>query len=468
MAKFKEYNQHQMMLMPPNLDEKVPEGHLARHISNVVDQMDIREIEEKYSELGCRGYHPRMLIKLLVYGYSIGIRGSRRIQKETREDLVFMWLAGMQEPDFRTISDFRKDRIGDIRKLFTQVLDTCRELGMVSCGKISIDGTKIGASSGKNKLTYRKKLERSKAKYEDEVDRILKEAEEIDAEEDRLYGDRDGYTLERQYSAEEIRKALKKVERKKEKLAKETEKVQSRITAVNEKLQIMGDNRNSFGNTDHDATLMLMKEGGLGVGYNVQMATENQVIVGFGVFQNPDDNHLLQPMIEEVEQNLGTKPEAVVTDKGYCSHRNYEYVASRGIKAAIPPQTYDYDIVARRRGTYRYSKNLEYERLKVGMLDFLETEEGQGLQKKRKHDIEPTFGDIKHNMGFRKFLLRFKPKVTTEVGLISIAHNIKKIRNWLERREMASHICRRGTPTGHFTGFNRPILKLHCKGWAFP
>jgi transposase len=437
MAKFKEYSQHQMMLMPPSLDEKVPEGHLARHISTLVDELDIREIEEGYSEIGCRAYHPRMLIKLLVYGYSMGMRSSRRIQKETREDLVFMWLAGMQEPDFRTISDFRKDRIKDIRRLFTQVLDICRELGLVSCGKISIDGTKMGANSGKNKLTYRKKLEKSKAKYEEEVDRILKEAEEIDAEEDRLYGDKDGYTLERGYSAEEIRKALKKVQRGKEKLAKETDKVQAKMTAVNEKLQLMGDDRNSFGNTDHDATLMLMKEGNLGVGYNIQMATENQVIVGYGVFQKPDDNHLLQPMIEEVEQNLGMKPEAVVTDKGYCSRRNYEYVADRGIKAAIPPQTYDYDIVARRRGAYRFSKNLEYERLKVGMLDFLETEEGQKLLDKRKHDIEPTFGDIKHNMGFRKFLLRFKPKVTTEVGLVSIAHNIKKIRSWLEAQEVA-------------------------------
>ncbi|MCX6833656.1 MAG: transposase, partial [candidate division Zixibacteria bacterium] len=173
------------------------------------------------------------------------------------------------------------------------------------------------------------------------------------------------------------------------------------------------------------------------VGYNVQMATENQVIVGFGVFQKPNDNHLLQPMIEQVEQNLGMKPEAIVTDKGYCSQSNYEYVASRGLKAAIPPQTYDYDVAARRNGTYQYSKNLVYEKLKVGMLDFLETEEGQELLDKRKHDIEPTFGDIKHNMGFRKLLLRSKPKVTTEVGLVSIAHNIKKIKSWLEIQEMA-------------------------------
>lgn len=441
MAKFKEYHQNQIMLMPPSLDEKVPEGHLARYISTLVDELNIREIEEGYSEVGCRAYHPRMLIKLLLYGYSIGIRSSRRIQKETREDLIFMWLAGMREPDFRTISDFRKDRIKDIKKLFTQVLGTCRELGMVSCGKISIDGTKIEANSGKHKLTFRKKLEKSKGKYEEAIEEILKEAEMVDAEEDRLYGDKDGYSLDRQFTSEEIRKALQKVNRKREKLGRRAEKVQTKITVINEKIDRMGTGRNSFGNTDHDATLMLMKEGNLGVGYNVQMATENQVIVGFGVYQKPNDNHLLQPMIEEVEQNLGMKPAAIVTDKGYCSQSNYEYVAKRGIKAAIPPQTYDYDIAARRKGTYKYSKNMVYEKLKVEMLDFLETEEGKQLLDRRKRDIEPTFGDIKHNMGFRKLLLRLKPKVITEVGLVSIAHNIKKIKSWMEIQEMAIGSC---------------------------
>ena len=119
--------------------------------------------------------------------------------------------------------------------------------------------------------------------------------------------------------------------------------------------------------------------------------------------------------------------------------------------------------MARRKGDYRYSKNLEYERLKVGMLDFLETEEGQGLQKKRKHDVEPTFGDIKHNMGFRKFLLRLRPKVTTEVGLISMAHNIKKMRNWLERRKMVLDTRRRGNPTGYSKGFDCQIPQLRMQ-----
>ena len=206
--------------------------------------------------------------------------------------------------------------------------------------------------------------------------------------------------------------------------------MRTKIAVIDEKIERMGKDRNSYGNTDTDATLMLMKEGHLGVGYNVQMATENQVIVGYGVYQKPNDVHLLQPMIEEIEQNMKRKPEAIVTDKGYCSQSNYEVVTKKGIKAAIPPQTYDYDIVARHKGTYKYSKNLVYEEMKVKMLNFLETDEGQQLMEKRNNDIEPTFGDIKHNMGFRKFLLRQIPKIAIEIGLISMAHNIKKIKNW--------------------------------------
>jgi transposase len=441
LGKFKEYRQHQMMLMPPSLDDKVPQEHLARYISKVVEQLDIKEIADSYSELGCHAYHPQMLLKVIIYGYSTGLRSSRRIQKEIREDLVFMWLAGMQEPDFRTISDFRKDRIKDIKLLFNQVLEICYQLGMVRCGKISIDGTKIEANSGRNKITYRKKLEKSKAGYEGKIEEILKEAERIDTEEDLLYGDKDGYSLDHQYTSEEIKEALKKVQREKGKLERHKEKAQTKLAVVNEKLGHMGSGRNSFGNTDKDATLMLMKNDSLGVGYNVQMATENQVIVGFGIFQRPADNRLLQPMIEEVEHNFGMKPEAIMADKGYCSQNNYEYVASRGIKAAIPPNTYDADLASRHKGTYRYSKNLTYEKLKVNMLDFLETAEGKELMDKRKHDIEPAFGDIKYNMGFRKLLLRLIPKVNTEVGLISMAHNIKKIRTWLGMPEPVRKYC---------------------------
>jgi Transposase and inactivated derivatives len=438
--KFKEYRQHQIMLMPASLDDKVPQDHLARYIDKVVDQLNIKEIEDSYSDLGCHAYHPQMLIKVILYGYCIGIRSSRRIQKEIQEDLVFMWLAGQQEPDFRTISDFRKDRIKDIKQLFNQVLVICYELGMVQCGKISIDGTKIEANSGRNKITYRKKLEKDKASYERKIDEILQEAEDIDAEEDRLYGDKDGYSLDRGYTSEEIKGAMKRA-REKAKLGRHKEKAQEKLAVVNKKLERMGEDRNSFGNTDKDATLMLMKNKSLGVGYNVQMATENQVIVGFGVFQDRADTHLLQPMIAEVEHNLGMTPEVIMADKGYCSEKNYEYLACRGMKGAIPPHTFDIDIAARHKGTYQPSNNPTYEQYKVDMLNFLETDEGKGLMDKRKWDVEPTFGDIKHNMGFRKFLLRLMPKVNTELGLISIAHNIKKIKTWRGMPQLVEKYC---------------------------
>lgn len=443
MPKFKEYHQNQMMLMPPSLEEKIASDHIARYISQVVDELDTGVIEKNYSELGCPAYHPKMLIKLLIYGYSMGIRSSRRIQRAAREDVVFMWLAGMQEPDFRTISDFRKSRLMDIKQIFHQILELCYALGMVRCGKISIDGTKVEASSSRYKMTYRKKLEKSKANYEKKIEEILEEAERVDAEEDRLYGDKDGYSLDHEITREDIRKAMKKLGRDKDKLKRQIKKIEDKVELVDHKLEMMGDERNSYGNTDPDATLMLMKEGSLGVGYNVQLATEDQVIVGYGVFQRPNDNHLLQPMVEEVAANLGKMPQIVMADKGYCSHSNYEYAVSRGIRAAIPPQTYDYDMAARHKGTYHYSRNLEYEKLKVKMLDFLETEEGKSLLDHRKHDVEPTFGDIKHNMGFRKLLLRKLPKVKVETGLISIAHNIKKIRTWLRASAtiMDSGLC---------------------------
>lgn len=436
MPKFKEYSQSRIMLMPPNLDDKIPQHHLARYISKAIDVVNINHMESGYSDLGCHAYHPRMLLKVIIYGYSTGLRSSRRIQKALREDLVFMWLAGMQEPDFRTISDFRKERLHDLHKVFNQVLDLCAELGMIKCGKISIDGTKLEANSGKHKITFRKKLERSLSGYEGKITEILKEAEDIDAEEDRLYGEKDGYTLEKPPTSEEIRKALKRLQRKKEKLARDKGQVQAKMAVVNEKLKAMGENRNSAGNTDPDATLMLMKNESLGMGYNVQMATENQVIVAYGVFQRPNDNRLLQPMIEEVEKNLGIKPQVVLADKGYCSQNNYEYLQNQGIRGVIPPQTFDHDMSARHKGLYRRTRNAAYEKVKVEMLDFLDTAEGKGLLDHRKHDIEPTFGDIKHNMGFRKFNLRRISKVAIEVGLITIAHNLKKVKTWLDISEL--------------------------------
>jgi transposase len=151
----------------------------------------------------------------------------------------------MQEPDFRTISDFRKDRITDIKILFKQVLATCRELGMIKCGQISIDGTKLEANSSRNKVTFHKALEKRRDKYEEKVKEIMDEAERVDAEEDKLYGDSDGYSLKRPYSPEEIKKALKKIKHEKARLERKTEQVKDKLDIVNDKINRLGNNRSA-------------------------------------------------------------------------------------------------------------------------------------------------------------------------------------------------------------------------------
>lgn len=435
MVKFKEYNQNQMMLLPPNLEDKVPQEHIARFISQVVDQLDIKEIESQYTDGGCRAYHPRLLVKILLYGYSVGVRSSRKIQQKIQEDLVFMWLAGMQEPNFRTISDFRKERLLNIKDLFSQVLEMCFELGMVKCGKVSLDGTKIEANSSRNKVTYRKSLERRKSKYEDKIDAILQEADEIDRLEDEMYGDGDGYSLERPVTTEEIKEALDKINKQKKQANKKLKENIAKLEVVHDQLNTLN-NRNSYGNTDQDATLMQMKEGYLGVGYNLQMVSENQVILDYDLYQRPNDVKLLEPQISNLQSRLKRTPEAVLADKGYGSQANYEYLEKEGIQAVIPHYMFEYDKREIKNGTYKPSKNRIYERYKQEMLSLLGSQKGKALLKRRSNDIEPVFGNIKYNMNFRKFLLRLLPKATIEVGLVSLAHNIQKLKKHLKMNKI--------------------------------
>lgn len=432
MGRFKDYNQSQIMLLPPSLEEKIPEKHISRMINQVVNELDIKGMEESYSDLGCRAYHPKMLLKILLYGYSIGVRSSRKIANRLGEDIVFMWLSGMQQPDYRTISDFRKAKLLEIQSIFQQVLGICINLGMVRCGKVSLDGTKIEANSSRNKMHYRKVLEKRKVDYAELAEKILQEAEEIDRLEDELYGDGDGMSTERVYTEDEIRKAIKKLNRQRKHLGQKKEKLEAKQEDVEEKLAKIGKDRNSYATTDPDATRMRIKGEYSAPGYNVQMASERQVIVAYDLSQRCNDSHELEPMMGEIEKNLGQLPENIVTDKGYGTQKNYEYLKKRNYNGgAIPHQYYDIDRIRLRKGTYLPSKNIEYEKLKLKMMRFLNSEKGQKLLRRRRHDIEPVFGDIKHNMGFRRLLLRGIKKARVEVGLMAIAHNIKKMRQHL-------------------------------------
>ena len=242
---FKEYSQNQVQLLPQNINELISKNHVARLINQVINEMDLSSIEDTYSEKGQRAYHPKLLIKVLVYGYTIGVSSSRKIADKLKEDVVFMWLAGRQNPDFRTISDFRKDKLVEVKGLFIQVLELCSELGMIRIGKVNIDGTKMRADASGNKIQYRKLLESRRAKIAEQVQEILEQAEAIDAEEDEIYGDSTEHRIAG-LDMKEVSKKLKQLKRKKESIKKKQKKLEAKKSDINKKLRKIRKDRNTM------------------------------------------------------------------------------------------------------------------------------------------------------------------------------------------------------------------------------
>ena len=432
---FKEYNQNQLQLLPPNLYDLVSKDHIARLINHSVDKMDLSFIENQYSINGQRAYDPRMLLKILVYGYTSGTRSSRKLSDRLKEDVVFMWLSGRQEPDFRTISDFRKDKLGSFKRIFEQVLETCFSLGLARVGRVSIDGTKIQASASRNKAVYRKQLAQRKEFIKQKVDDIIKEAEELDKQEDELYGSATLNRTGKVFSNKTIEQAMKKIEKQKEKLEKQKKILQSKTQEIKTKERQMRKDRNSFVQTDKDATVMMMKEGYVAPGYNVQLASEKQIILGYGIHSDRNDSHLLKPALKELQARTKRKPEIVIADKGYGNKMNYRYLKKEKITPFIPYNTFDQDRILIKNKLYERpdKPDRELERYKLTQLVRLQTEEGKQMLKRRRKDIEPVFGNLKRNLGFRRFNLRGRRKCELELGLFSIAHNFKKLRNGIKR-----------------------------------
>jgi len=433
MPKFKHYNQNQIQLLPPNLSDLIEKDHFARLINQVIDQIDLSFIENTYSVNGQRAYHPKMLFKVLVYGYTIGLRSSRKLADRLTEDIVFMWLVGRQTPDFRTIANFRKDKLVDVKKAFTEVLSLCRQLGMVRIGKVCIDGTKIRASANGNKMQYRKTLNKRKSRIEEQVDDILAEAEAIDREEEKLYGNNTEHRTGIDIS--EIQKKLNKMNRRKETLVKRKKKLIAKKQDINKKLRKIRQDRNSMSSTDKDATMMLMKEGYTAPGYNVQFATEHQVILAYNVSPDRNDQKQLKPMVKEIKENIGKKPEIIPADAGYGNKSNYRFLKHERIAAFIPYNNFNREMTERNKGVYELPKkiDIELERYKFRQRLRLLSPEGRKLMDRRRQDVEPTIGDIKRNMNFRTFHLGGRPKCLTEIGLVSIGHNLKKIKTWVKK-----------------------------------
>lgn len=429
---FKDYQQNQGQLLPKSLNDSVSPDHTARLINQVIDEMDLSFILNQYSPLGQKAYHPRMLFKVLVYAYTIGIRSSRKIADRLNEDVVFMWLSGRSAPDFRTIADFRKDKLVDVKKTFVEVLGLCRQLGMIRIGKVAIDGTKFRSDSNGNKMQYRKTLNKRKESIEEQVDDIFREADEIDREEEKLYGDSTEHRI-KGLDLNQVARELAKLKKKKVSLEKKKGKLEAKKDDINLKLRKMRKDRNTMSSTDKDATLMMMKEGHIASGYNAQFATEHQVILGYGLTSDRNDFKQLKPAVKEVKENTGKSPETVMADAGYGQKMNYRYLKSERITAFIPYGQFNKEMAERRKGIYANNPDRELARYKLTQCVRLNSAAGKEMMKRRREDVEPVIGDIKRNMNFRTFNLRGRPKCLIELGLVSLGHNLKKIKSYLKK-----------------------------------
>ena len=337
---YKSYAQNEIALFPLTLDEMVPASHRARVVNAVIDRLDISAIESRYKGGGTSIYHPRMLLKVITYAYLDNVYSGRRMETLLSENVAYMWLSGMNRPDFRTINMFRSKRLkGVFEGIFTQVVTMLNEEGLVSLDVQYIDGTKIESVANKYTFVWRKRVERSKAKLESQIRVVLAEAEEAVKSEE-------GGEVDDQPDADDLKARTEKVLRKMDEAGiakspqrKAVEKVRDEMlpkkAGYEGHLEKMGD-RNSYSKTDTDATFMRMKEdhmmnGQTKPGYNVQIATENQFITNYGIYQSPGDQGTLTGFLGSFGQRYGKQSGTVVADSGYGSEQNYEFLFGNGI-----------------------------------------------------------------------------------------------------------------------------------------
>jgi len=426
MAKtYKTYLPDQDLLLPPSLRDWLPENHLAYCVSDVVDQLDLAAIEAVYEEedRGQPPYHPRMMTKILLYGYCVGVFSSRRIQKRLVEDVAFRVLAAGNQPDFRTIADFRKLHLQALEKLFQQVLRLVLEVGALKLGRVALDGSKVKANASKHKAMSYGRMEETEKRLREEVRKLLKQAEAADEEEDKRYGrERRGDELPEELQRRETRiariqeakKALE--ERAREKAKSESEGKDSKEAKPEPKAQ--------YNFTDAESRIMKGSDGFV-QGYNTQVAVEPlfQLVVGQTVTQAANDKQQMVPLIEAIQEQSGQRPKEVLTDSGYCSEENLKYLAKRRMEGFVATEKQKHGEWREpcKRGPLPKDAS-RVERMKRK----LKTKVGSAVYARRKCMVEPVFGQIKQARGFRQFLLRGLKKVRGEWALICMTHNLLK------------------------------------------
>lgn len=425
MAKtYRAYLPEQDLLLPPSLCDWLPEDHLAYFVSDVVDQLDLSAIESVYEdeERGQPPYHPRMMTKILLYGYCVGVFSSRRIEKRLVEDIGFRVLAAGNEPDFRTISDFRKLHLSALQGLFDQVLQIALQAGTMKLGRVMLDGSKVKANASKHKAMSYGRMQEQEKRLKEEVQRLLAEAEAADAEEDARYGrDRRGDELPAELARRETR--LQKIQEAKRALEERAREQAKSKGQAEEKAKPKVEMQYNF--TDPESRIMKAANG-FEQAYNAQVAVEPdfQLIVGQLVTEAVNDKQQLKPVLQAVRAQSRQKPAEVVSDSGYCSEANLQYLEQKKIEGFVATDRESY----RDRSQPGPRGPLAKGATRVDrMRRKLQTKVGAAIYSNRKTVVEPVFGQIKQARGFRQFLLRGLKKVKGEWAMVCLTHNILKL-----------------------------------------
>ena len=501
---FKTYNQDQLSLLPPSYDDLVPENHPVRIVNSIIDHLDISALEKSYKGGGTSSYHPRMLLKVIIYGYLRNLYSSRKIEQALYENIHFMWLSGQSKPDHNTINDFRGNRLQThLKKIFHQVVVLLAEEGVLSLKDIFVDGTKIEANANRYTFVWGKSIKTNRERIKKQLNELWSYVEKVYKEEQKTPNQPDFEAISSdkiETTINKINDALqgKDIDKKVKQKLNYAKKNWPNNMAKYEKQEALLKQRNSYSKTDPDATFMRMKEdhmqnGQLKPGYNLQISTNNQYVANYTSGQTTADTTLLKDHVEDFIESYNETPETLTADAGYGSEENYTDLERENIDAFVKYGYFHKEQLNRKKGktnpfnpdelhynkdtdTYycpmgqamtnigsykkktkngfaqtihRYraqncngcplrslchkskdnriiERNYNLMRLKAKARDLLTSQQGIAKRKQRCWDVEAVFGNIKQNMNFKRFMLRGIDKVNVEIGLIAMAHNLKK------------------------------------------
>ena len=446
MSNFRNFDRDTGFLLPPSVNDWLPERHLARFVAEIIDALDVSAMSNSYRGSGSAGYHPKLLLAVLVYGYATGVFSSRKLERATYDSVAFRFIAANEHPDHDTIATFRRRFLKEIEALFVQVLLLAREMGMLKMGTVALDGTKVHANASKHSALSYEHAGKIEAQLKAEVAELMAKAEAADKADLP-----DGMSIpdelaRREERLKKITEARTKIEaRAKERFEREQAEYQAKLASREAKTKTTGKKpggkppqppvegplpTDQINLTDEESRIMPVSGGGFEQCYNAQavVAEGSLLVVAGDVVQSPNDKQQLEPMLAKTSalpEELG-KVETLLGDNGYFSEANVKACKA----AAIEP------LLAMGRDPHHPSLSERFAAAPAApenptpveaMAHRLQTPEGKKLYALRKHTPEPVFGIIKSVLGFRQFLLRGLDKVKGEWNLVIIAWNLKRM-----------------------------------------